>query len=170
MESAPSSKHFHYCDRQLWKRTLPEEDGGTVCLLKSRKKKKTLRSYERRGGGEEACDFALFRSDAASASLEEGAVGKPGMSFWVPAPGAGQRQAMTGRPRLGGTGWPAGIANTSLGGQALHLLYLVTWPAVPEVWGGFRLPPPSAWWPNTVKTRSRHLRLKRKGWAVPGAL
>jgi len=33
---------------------------------------------------------------------------------------------MTGRPRLGGTGWPAGIANTSLGGQALHLLYLVT--------------------------------------------
>lgn len=44
--------------------------------------------------------------------------------FLSPAPGAGQRQVATGRPQLGGTGWPAGVA--SLGGHALRFLCHLT--------------------------------------------
>lgn len=84
-------------------------------LIKIEKEKKKMPMRERRGRHVISHCLDLI---PLLPTQRRGPWGRPGMSFWVPAPGAGQRQAMTG--------WLVGTAGTSLGGQTLHFLYFGT--------------------------------------------
>lgn len=91
-------------------------------LIKIEKEKKTLRCLWEKEGRKLVISHYLDLIPLLPTQRRGN--GEARDEFLSPAPGAGQRQVATGRPQLGGTGWPAGVA--SLGGHALRFLCHLT--------------------------------------------